>query len=253
MPKSALRLPALLLFGIYAIYSCILAPLNKVLISDAVLFETVLWDLCDVFFNLFEVLGIAVAFGLLIYSIFRYGTKKSIPLYILVGGALLFKYVASIIALSIVQGSLDLTANYSSHVLSFFIELAVLAFVVILAHHLVLALQEKNDTLKKAAQTLGQPFTPEGETIPFNKKLFSRKNPLLRSAFWGMIAVGVIRLLAFVIDEVSYHSFFGTAYSAADVLVSLLYCVTHVLLPVFLGYLLALGCIKLWAYQENKK
>ena len=63
MPRSNLRFPAIFLFGIYAIYGCLLTPLMEYVVADTVLQNTILNDILDLFYNLFEALGIAAAFG----------------------------------------------------------------------------------------------------------------------------------------------------------------------------------------------
>ncbi|MBQ8356255.1 MAG: hypothetical protein IJX39_00440 [Clostridia bacterium] len=248
MKRTDLRLPALVIFGIYAVYSCALIPLYQYLSADLVLSDTLWWDIVDFFLNLFEVLGVAASFGFLIHSIYHYGAKKCRGLYILIGGALIFKYVASIIAISIVGGSLDLTADFSSYVVSLLMEVTELTLVILLAHKWISAHIAQNRALKNAAETLGQEFIPRGETLPF-RKLFSRTNPLQRPAFWGMIAVTVLRLISFVIGEIAY-TLVGYGFSAADIPVILLYWLLLIFIPSFLGYLLALGCILL---AEKKK
>ena len=250
MQRKVLRLPALVIFGIYAIYACILAPLYQFLAADIVLSDTVLLDIVDFFFNLFEILGISASFGFLIHGIYRCGAKKCRPLYLLLFGALFFKYIASIVAISIVQGSLDLTADFTSYIVSIVIEIAELVFVALLAHRLITSLQNENQRLKNAAATLGQSFTPRGEFFPF-RKLFSRINPLQRTAFWGMIAVTALRLISYAIGEIAF-SLVGYGFSAGDIPVLLLYAFLLVFIPCFLGYLLSLGCLLLAERHTNK-
>ena len=249
MKRNALRLPALVLFGIYAIYSMALIPLYQFLSADFVLSDTIFWDIVDFFLNLFEVLGIAAAIGFVLHSIYRYGAKKCYPIYILTGGALLFKYVASIIAISIVGGSLDLTADFSSYLISILMELAELGFMVFLGHRLITGLAEKNRTLKNAADALGKPYTPAGQCFPL-QGLFHRINPMQRSAFWGMICVAALRLISFIVGEIAF-SFVGYGFAAKDIPIILLYAILFVFLPAFLGYLLSLGCMQ-WSERFQK-
>ena len=250
MKRNALRLPALVVFGIYAIYGCLLAPLYQFLCTDVAWSSTIWLDIVDFFFNLFEVLGISASFGFLIHGIYRYTAAKCRPLYIMIGGALLFKYICATVAVSIVNGSLDLTADFTSFALSIVIELAELVFVVLLAHKLISTLQNENLKLKSAAAVLGKEYTPRGEFFPFSN-LFNRTNPLQRSAFWGMIAVTALRLISYLIGELAF-SLIGYGFSAGDIPVLLLYAFLLVFLPGFLGYLLSLGCMRLARRQDNK-
>ena len=86
MELKNLRLPALVVFGIYAIYSCALAPLYQFLSVDIILSDTIWWDIVDFLFNLFEVLGIAACFGFLIHGIYHYTAKECRPLDVFLGG-----------------------------------------------------------------------------------------------------------------------------------------------------------------------
>ena len=250
MERKALRLSALVVFGIYAVYGCILAPLYQFLSTDIVLTATIWLDVVDLFFNLFEILGIAASFGFLIHGIYHYGIKKCRPLYILLGGALLFKYLSSIIAISIVRGSLDLTADFTSYLVSILIEIAELVLVIFLSHQWITSLQSENQRLQNASATLGQDFTPRGEFFPL-RGLFRRNNPLQCAALWGMIAVTALRLISYVIGEIAF-SLVGYGFSAKDIPIVALYALLLVFIPGFLGYLLSLGCMQLAERRSNQ-
>ena len=249
MPRSNLRFPAIFLFGIYAIYGCLLPPLMEYVVADTVLQNTILNDILDLFYNLFEALGIAAAFGFLIHGVYAFGAKALTRLYLLTGGALLFKYISSLIAVSIVRGSLDLTADYSSIIVSFFIEIAECALVIFLAHRWVGHLLSESKKLSAAAQKVGKAPAVPIETFPF-RHLFCRTNALQRTAFWGILSMTALRLTSFIIGEISFSLIFSISYTFIDVLVLLLYSVILILVPSFLGYLLTLGCMRL---AESKK
>lgn len=250
MPRSALRFPAIFLFGIYAVYGCLLTPLMEYVVSDTVLQNTILYDFLDLLYNLFEALGIASAFGFLIYGVYAFGTKALTKLYLLTGGALLFKYLSSLIALSIMRGSLDLTDDYTSIIVAFFIELAECALVIFLAHRWCGNLLEHNKKADAAAEKLGTESTAVAP-FPFCR-LFSRSNALQRTAFWGVLAMTALRLLSFIIGDISYSIFFSISYTFIDVMILLLYAIILILIPSFLGYLLALGCMRLAEHTQKK-
>lgn len=248
MPRSTLRFPALFLFGIYAVYGCLLTPVMEYVVADTVLQNTVLYDVLDLLYNLFEALGVAAAFGFIIHGVYRFGAKSLTKLYLLTSGALLFKYLSSLIAVSIVRGSLDLTDDYTSIILSFLIEVAECVLVIVLANRWVGSLLAENKKVIAAAQKLGKEPVALFESFPFCR-LFSRTNALQRTAFWGILAMTVLRLCSFIIGDLAYSIFFSISYSLVDVLVLLAYAIILVLIPSFLGYLLTLGCMRL---AENK-
>lgn len=248
MQKRDLRIPALVLFGIYAIYSCVLIPLYQFIASDITLYLTLWWDVVDFFLNLFEVLGIAAAFGFLIYGVYRHSVKNCRPLFFLTGGALLFKYLASFIAISIAGGSIDLTYDFASYLVSFLMEAAELAFAVLLAHLLTSTLAAEEKKRKKAARLLGKEISAQ-ELIPFRRPL-SRTNALQRTAFWSVLLMTAFRLIAYIISDISF-SLVGYGYSASDIPVTLIYLLLLFLIPSCLGYLLSLGCMLLQARQDT--
>ena len=248
MDKKSLRFPALVLFGIYAVYGAVLIPFYQIISADLVLMDTLWWDLVDFACQLFEILGIGAAIGFLVQGIYRHTYKKCVPLYLLLGGALLFKYVASIVAVSVVMGYLDLTADFISLLVSFLIEAAELVLTAWLGHKLITTLCEKNRIRQNAARALDQAFISEGEFLPF-RRLFSRVNALQRTVFWSMIAVLLLRLASHIIGEIAY-GLMGFGFSITDIPVLLLSWLILVIIPCFLAYLLALGCILL---AEKKK
>lgn len=243
MEQKALRLPALVLFGIYAVYSIALVPLYQILSADLVLSDTLLWDAVDLALSLFEVLGIGAAIGFLVQGVYRYTFKGCLKLYYLIAGALLFKYVTSIVSVSIVMGTLDLTADFLSMLVSLLIEAGELALVVFLSHKLVTALCVQNEIRAAGAKVLGAEFIPEGEFYPF-RTVFSRQNRLQRTVFWGIVAVLGMRTLSYLIDEIAYTVRF-VGFTAKDLPITLVYWLILIVIPCLLAYLLALGCIKL--------
>ena len=250
MERNALRLPALILFGIYAVYSLALIPVYQIIASDLILSDTLWWDLVDFASKLFEVLGIGAAVGFLVHGIYRYTFKGCLPLYYLIAGALLFKYVTSIISISVVMGYLDLTSDFSSYLIAFLIEAAEIALVTLIGHKLITVLRRQNATREKAALALGEDFTPQGEFYPFRRP-FSRVNALQRTAFWGMVIVLAFRLIADLISDITF-GFMYYGFSAKDIPVTLLYWVILIVIPCFLAYLLALGCIILSERKAEK-
>ena len=232
MPKSALRTPALLLFGIYFLYGCVLIPAMEYVASDWVLLNTVLYDVLDVFLNLLEVLGACAAFGLVIHAVFTYTAKDCTRLYALLVGAVVFKYLTSLISVSILRGSLDLTGDFSSLLVAILIELAQPALVVWMTHCFTAKEREKN----------ALPPATEGNAALFAlKPLIALENPLKKAALWGTVLLTAVRLLAFIIDDIAL----GLAYTLADVPVTLLYCLILILIPSCVGYLLLLWCMRL--------
>ena len=220
MNKSALRLPAICLFGIFALYGCVLAPLYQYLIADIVMQNTLWLDVVDLLFQHTEIYGDALLFGFLIGAVYRYGIRDAKPMLVLCGGALAFKYVATVAAISIIYGYIDLTGGLTEYLFAFLLEAALAALAVFLAYKLAYPQRECEADL------------------PSFKHLFSLKNPLRAAVFFSMLAVLVWRLVAFIISDFA----FGFDLRADEIPVMLLYWLILIILPSFFGYLIALRC-----------
>ena len=243
MPRKALRLPAIFLFGLMVLYSCVIMPLYQYISFDAVLSNSVLLDLIDFLANLLEPLLIATVFGFLIHGVYEYGLGHCRPLLILTGVALLLKYILGVFTVGWMGGSFYFPDDLWSLLVSLLIECAEIALVAFLAHKLISPAKEENRILKNASETLGKEYQPKTVFFPIKRPL-SRKNPLLRTAFWGMIAVLGLLTLTYAIDEILF-SVSGAFFTFADLPIVLLYWFLMVLVPSITGYFVALGCILL--------
>ena len=248
MKNSTVRLGALMIFGIYAIYGCVLIPVMEYVASDWALLTTVLYDILDLLLNIAEVLGAGATFGLLAHAVYTHGAPACLPFYCIAGGGIVFKYFSSLIAVSIVRGSLDLTGDFASLIVSMLIELAECAITVFLAHILTQQLHAENKRMENAARTLHQTVDTRARTFPF-KGLFSKTNVLQLTTFWSMILLTAVRLISFIIADVSYAGF----YKLDEMPTVLLYWLILILIPSFLGYLLSLGVMLLAERMEQKK
>ena len=220
MTRSSLRLPAISLFGIFALYGCVLAPLYQYLISDIFLQDTLWLDLVDLLFQHTEIYGDALLLGFLIGAVYRFGIREAKPMLLLGVGALAFKYLSTVIAISILYGFVDLTGGLTGYLFAFFLEAALAAFGVLLAQKL--AVPTKND----------------GE-IPA-RPLFSLADRVKASVLYSLLAVLLWRLIAELISEFA----FGFDLRPIDLLVMLIYWIIMILLPIFISYFIALRCVR---------
>ena len=246
MNKKNLIFPAIVVYAIYALYGCVLAPLYQYLISDIVLSDTLWLDLVDLLYQYAEILGSAALLGFLCFSIYRYGFRGARPMLILMGGALAFKYLSTVVAVSVVFGSIDLTGELTVYLFAFLLELAIAAFAVFLTHHDVRPAVMRYQEKEKAAHTLGKKLEENDGCYPF-KRLLDFKNPLQRTVFFSLLTVVAWRLIAAIMNEFAY----GVALKAGDLPVILLYWALLILLPGFLGYLLSLLCIRISAKKAT--
>ena len=251
MNRPDLRFPALMLFGIYALYGFFFVPVNLWMGSDAVLVNSLWWDVVDFLMNLFEILGICAAFGFLIRGIYRCGARQCSSLLWLVGGALTFKYLASLISVFIIGGSIDLTMEFGSFFFPLAVELAELTVLVFFTERAFSRQKEALRLRRKAKKQLDGAAPDTTDPLP-PKSFFDRTNPALLAA---MIAVGiltVLRLITEIVADVAY-ALFGAAYTLSDIPVTLFYWVLMVFLPCFIGYLFLVSCMKLPERADAKQ
>ena len=159
--------------------------------------------------------------------------KNFTALYYILGGALIFKYIAAIAALSVVHGSLDFTLDYSGYLVSLLLELIPLVTVTFLTHRYTVRYREQTKAKSRAAKVLGEEMCQEQAALPFGR-LFDRKNPLQIVAYIGIGVVAFEHLAAFIASEIAF-SMLGATFRLSDLPVTILYAVVLVLLPAFLA------------------
>jgi hypothetical protein len=246
MIKNTLRIPSIILFSLIALYSCVLTPLREYLATDFVLSDTVWFaivDLCWMHLNVIASVALPV---FVIFGIYRYGLRDSKQVLLLALGALLLKYVAATVAVSIEYGSLDLTGGLVAFVVNLLIEIALVALISFLTHRFVSVHQLRYEERKAAAKQLGRPFE-EKPIYPF-QHVFSRKNPLQRMFFICTLAVALIQILADIPQTFEFGIF-----GAADILIAVLSWIVLILLPAFYSYFLSLLFFKLCSKQAQKE
>ena len=246
MNKNALRLPTIVLFSLFALYSCVLIPLYQFLITDVVWMNSIWLDIVDLLCQHVETLGSVALLTFALFGIYRYRVSGAKQILLIAFGALCFKYVAAIIAVSIEYGSIDLTGGLTGFIVAFFIELSILALIVLLAHRFVTAYQDEQKAKKAASATLERPFE-EKPLYPF-ERLFSLKNLIQSILLIGILTVVLWRLAAAIISEFAY----GVLLQPGDVPVILFYWFILIILPAFYSYFLALLFFKLCVKQEQK-
>ena len=246
MPKQFLKTAALFVFPVTILYALILVPAFEIIACDIMLMNTLLFDVVDLLMQWVEIFALALILAFLLMGVARATSLSDCrTLFYLLGGALVFKYVGAILALSVVHGSFDVTSDYGSYAISLFLELLPCALLVWLTHRHQAADAAQKKALNRAAKTLGETLPKEKSLLPF-AALFDRTNPLQRIAYIALGVLTAIRALAFIASEIAY-TMLGYIPSASDLPVMLLYFLLLVLIPCFIGYLLLYGAVKFTA------
>lgn len=239
MPRSFLKTSALLIYPLMAIYALLLVPAYEIIAFDVTLASTLLFDAVDMLMGWVEIIALSLLVALLMTAVYRAGSAKACrALYILAGGALLVKYIGSVIALSVVHGALDTTLNYGSYLVSLLLELLPLVLVVFLTHRYTVTANAEALARKKALERLGASPAATVDLLPL-KSPFARPNPLQRIALLAVGLICTVRLIAYIMNEVAYV-ILGFSFKASDLPITLLYAFLTVLLPCFIGYVLCI-------------
>ena len=243
MPKSFLKAAARFVFPVTALYALLLVPAFEVIACDILFMDTLLFDAVDLLMQWTEIFVLVLILSFLLVGVTRAESLSECrKLFLLLGGALLFKYVGAILALSVVHGSFDVTLDYSGYIVSLLLELLpCLLLTLLVRRHTTESGKEKKE-LARAAAILGEEI-PEGEReLPFTA-LFCRKNALQRIVYIVLGVVTAIRALAYIASEIAY-AMLGFTYHISDLPITLLYLFLLVLLPSFIGYLLLFATVK---------
>ena len=237
MPKPFVKFSAIVIFLAMAVYALLFVPLYSLMATDVNLERSILFDIVDVLMQWSEIFSLTLLLAVLLVGGYRLGShEKCKPIYKIALLALLFKYVTAIATLSIINGTLDLTMDYSGYVFSLLIEGGICVFVAILTVRTATTVRERKKAIANARKRLGDSTAPEKEPFPFASP-FERHNPLLRVAAFGVGAVTAFRVLAFIGSEIAFVMM-GFTYKLSDLPVSLFYIFLLCLLPSFLAYLL---------------
>ena len=232
MQSKKWLLPVLLLYGSAALYGGALVPILEYLQADLIFFSSVGFYLLSLFADLFDFCTLSLVIAFCIYGVYRNDRYPVPPLLSLAFGAIFFKHIAALIALSILNGSFDLTANRVSELLAVLLEIVACLLVFFAARRLIRRAEEENDEKRRAARILAKDEDAVVDRfLPFSR-IFRRSNPLQ------------CRLIAFLADKISYYSYF--AFALEDLPLLTLEFVFQVLLLPFIGYSLALGVMLLF-------
>lgn len=234
MSKPFLKIAALLVFPVMILYALVLVPSFEIIASDIMLMNTLLLDAVDLLMQWAEIFALILIMAfLLVGTLHTESLLDCKPLFYLLGGALLLKYVGAILALSVVHGSFDTTLDYGSYLVSLLLELLPCLVLVWLTWRQKTAQAAQKNAFKRAAAVLGEALEDK-ENLPFTA-LFDRQNPLQRIAYIALGIFSTLRIIAFVASEIAY-TMLGFSFTVTDLLITLLYFFLLILLPCFIGY-----------------
>lgn len=238
MKHKSLPLPTILIFSLFALCSCFLAPLRTYLAADYVLKETYWFTAVDFVWMHLEAISSVILLTFVTFGIYCYQLHGCKHIFLISILSLAFKYISAIIAFSFVNGSLDLTGKLNVYIISFLFEIALIVPTIFLSHRLITPYQLDYKAKESAAILLNRPFEQK-PLYPF-QKIFSLKNPLQRVIFFNVIIVAACRIISDIPSTFQYGIF-----DTLDIYVTLITWFVLILLPAFYSYFLALPFFKL--------
>ena len=243
MNKNRLLLPAVVLFGMHTLYAAFSA-LYSYLGTDVVLQATLWFDAADLLVRYAEILGSAMLLTFLAYFVYRHGFVGAKPIILLSLGALLYKYVAVIVAVSVSVGALDLTGGLLLYAYSAMVEIALGVLNIVLSCKLITPAVAHREAQKEAMKLLNAQHDEKEALFP-PKGLFRLANPINATLFWSVLALSAMHAFTFVLYFTT-----GAPMFWSDVAWLLLYLVLFAVIPFFLAYPLARKLFVLCATKD---
>ena len=85
------------LFALVTLYSCVLLPLYVLAETDKLLMESALPVVLEWVYPIVDTVSLAVGYGFVIYALYEFGFKGSLPIIAVPCVATVYKYVADLV------------------------------------------------------------------------------------------------------------------------------------------------------------
>lgn len=193
---------------LYCLYCFALVPLGNMYANDVQYMDTVLPTVIEYIYDLIEIVAIALAYSVSIYSIYRYGVGKiGIPaiIFLLVT---LFKYLSNVLMTWFDNGfAIKVWSDIRSILVPMFFELLQYFVVLLIAYKILSKHIDFVDKKRKADKKLGVQASGEG-IYPF-KSFVDLKNPMLRASFWAGVIVAATKVAQRIFYDILYTIMYG--------------------------------------------
>lgn len=178
---------------LYCIFCFVLVPLGNMFANDIEYMNTALPSVIEYIYDLVEIIAIALAYAVSIYSIYRYGMEKIEVPAIIFSAITLFKYISNVFMTwsDVGLNSIDIWSDIIS-ISPFLLELLQYFVVVHIASKILSNHRDIIAKKSKAEKKIG--IQPGGDGIYPFKSLFNLGNPMIKSAFWAGIIVAATKV-----------------------------------------------------------
>lgn len=195
---------------LYCLYCFALVPLGNMYANNIQYMETVLPTVVEYIYDLVEIIAIALAYAVSIYSIYNYSTdtvRIGIPA-IIFSNVTLFKYLSNLLMTWFDNGfEIKVWSDIRSILVPLFFELLQYFVVLLIAHKILSKHFERIEEKRKAAKKLGREESGDG-VYPF-KFFLNLGNPMLRTAFWAGVIVAITKVAQRILYDVIYTIMWG--------------------------------------------
>lgn len=189
---------------VYSLNCFLISPLTSALINDVVYADTAIPTVLGYLNELFELGAISFLYAVLLLTVYRYGTGKTVSVFVLFALATLFKYTGNTALTWIFDASIPTLWGWDIVNIFYYtlLELVQLLIIFLFVKGVITKYTDKRLVMKRAIEKTGKSESDKTkEAYPFTK-LFDMKNCLLKSAFICALVTVVAKLWGAVISDV---------------------------------------------------
>lgn len=209
---------------IVILVSCVLSPLYMQIKNDVILMYSVLPIVLEISVILFECIYIALLFAIASCSVYFYhknANSSKVP-FILISALVVFKHVLNLAVSSFVDGYIDTSFDISVTVISIFIDLLQIFFVVLLSNFKCKKHFDYARKMLKASKYLETVEYDETlDVYPF-KKFIDLNNVILKPIFLGALIATLILVLQRIYADFIVLGTLQTSFELLDIILSYL-------------------------------
>ncbi len=199
----------------YALYCFAFAPLYIIFSNDALYKNGMLPNIMSLLYTVTEIVAISVSFGTLIYSIYRFGLKKSKFAVVIYVVAMFSKNIANMCMDYFFSGALPLGTEILSDIgwaiLTTLLDCLHLALFLPIAAVIISRAKRGAGRESVKGSDTASSFENDRGIYPFTG-MIDLKNPLLKAGFWG----GMIILISKTVSQLIFDIFSMAVYGLPE-------------------------------------
>ncbi len=196
--KRILMFFSITAFILYSVYSFLLAPLYVYLSTNILYSHTALPELVEFIYTACELAVFFIGFACIIYFIYAFGAKKSLPIVLVYSLFTLYKLLANF-AMSLITGMITSTDDISMAAYTGLSYLIIELFVLALLFFIFFLIFKKSSSCRNL--------------IPFSH-MIDFKNPLQKAALAAAAIISAFK----IVSRIIYDFFYGAPQSLSDFL-----------------------------------